>query len=184
MIDKDKIKEVSDNIDENVNYFNEIIDSIVKENTQDLDIILMKIDTYIVKVDNPSAEVIEKAFLELTNYLYFMQEKVEKLNIYDSLSKISYKDTFNERYMNPKLLKEKPTVAELTSYAERCTIYEQSMNEVYNKAYRIVKSKVDSAQVMVQTLSKVLSKRMSDSQLSNRDNPFYLSNSNGRILNE
>ena len=183
MIDEEKIEQIKSNIAENVEYFNSLIDSIVEENTSGMDRILGEIHDNIIRIDNPSTETIEKYFLELTNCLYFMQERAEKLNIYDSLSKINYKESYNNHYMNPELNKQKPTVAELTSSAENCTIYEQSLNEMYNKAYKIVKSKIDSAQTMVQTLSKVLSKRINDSQLSNRDNPFYLSN-NGRILNE
>lgn len=179
----DKIKELKDKLEENVSYFTKLIDEIVDENTKSMDNILCEICDNIVNVDNPSTEIIEKYFLELTNCLYFMQERVEKLNIYDALSKISYKQAYNNNYMNPELDKSKPTVAELTSYAESSTIYEQSLNEMYNKAYKIVKSKVESAQTMVQTLSKVLSKRINDTQLSNKDNPFYISNT-GRILNE
>lgn len=183
MIDESKVKELEQKIDENVEYFTKLIDDIVTENTQGMDRILGEIHDNIIRVDNPATEVIEKYFLELTNCIYFMQERVEKLNIYDSLSKISYKEAYNNYYMNPQIDKQKPTVAELTSYAESSTIYEQSLNEMYNKAYRIIKSKVDAAQTMIQTLSKVLSKRINDTQLSNRDNPFYISN-NGRTLNE
>lgn len=183
MVDESRIEELQNKISEDVGYFTSLIDKIVEDNTSSLDRILGEICDNVVRVDNPSTETIEKYFLELTNCLYFMQERVEKLNIYDSLSKISYKEAYNNSYMNPQLDKSKPTVAELTAYAEGNTIYEQSLNEMYNKAYKIVKSKIDSAQTMVQTLSKVLSKRINDSQLSNRDNPFYISN-NGRILNE
>ena len=188
MVDEKKVITLRAELDKNVEYFNRLIDEIVDENTNSMDKILCNICDDVVNVDNPATELIEKYFLELTNCLYFMQERVEKLNIYDSLSKISYKQAYNESYMNPDLDKSKPTVAELTAYAEGNTIYEQSLNEMYNKAYRIIRSKVDAAQTMVQTLSKVLSKRINDSQLSNRDNlstdrPFYLPN-NEKRLNE
>ena len=183
MVDELKVVAIQDKILENTTYFSSLIDKIVDENTSGMDKILCAICDNVVNVDNPSTEVVEKYFLELTNCLYFMQERVEKLSIYDSLSKISYKEAYNNSLMNPEVDKPKPTVAELTAYAEGNTIYEQSLNEMYNKAYRIVKSKVDSAQTMISTLSKVLSKRINDSQLSNRDNPFYISG-NGKTLNE
>jgi len=183
MIDELKVSDIKNKLSENVEYFTNMIDVIVDENTRSMDKILCEICDNVVNIDNPSTEVIEKYFLELTNCLYFMQERVEKLSIYDSLSKISYKEAFNKSYMNPELDKSKPTVAELTAYAEGNTIYEQSINEMYNKAYKIVRSKVDAAQTMIQTLSKVLSKRITDMQLSNKDIPFYLSG-NGRSLNE
>lgn len=183
MIDDSKIVEIQNSIESNVSYFTNITDRIVLENTIELDSILNQINTNIIQVDNPPVDVIEKYFLQLTNHLYFMQERVERLSIYDSISKINYKEVYNRNYLNPVLEKPKPSVSDITSYAENATIYEQSMSEMYNKAYKIVRSKVEAAQLMVQTLSKVLSKRMNDTQLSNRDNPFYMSN-NGRILNE
>lgn len=183
MIDSDKVAEILKSIDSNASYFTNITDAIVKDNTEDLDEIINQINLYIINVDNPPVDIIEKYFLRLTNHLYFMQERVEKLSIYDSISKINYKEVYNKNYLNPVLDKQKPSVSDITSYAESVTIYEQSLNEMYNKAYKIVRAKVEAAQLMVQTLSKVMSKRMNDTQLSNRDNPFYISN-NGRILNE
>lgn len=184
MVDEAKIQELQATLKENVSYFEKLIDDIVDENTKGMDRILCEICDNIVNVDNPSTDVIEKYFLELTNCLYFMQERVEKLNIYDSLSKISYKEAYNNSYLNPQIDKAKPTVAELTACAEGATIYEQSLNEMYNKAYRIIKAKIDSAQTMIQTLSKVLSKRINDTQLVNRDNaPFYIDPTK-QILNE
>ena len=68
--------------------------------------------------------------------------------------------------MNPLLEKAKPTVAELTAYAEGESINEQVTNEIYSRAYKIIKAKIDSAQTMTSTLSKTISRRMSEQQLS------------------
>ena len=184
MVDEQKIAELTKDLEEKFNYFDNLIETIVSENLSAMDKILEGICDNIVNVENPSTEIIEKYFLELTNCLYFMQERVEKLNIYDSLSKISYKSEFNNSYLNPTLEKAKPTVNELNAYAENNTIYEQALNEMYNKAYRIVKAKIDSAQTMVQTLSKVLSKRITDTQLSNKDSTSFYINPNKQLLNE
>ena len=92
MIDELKVLDIKNKISENVEYFTNMIDVIVDENTQSMDKILCEICDNVVNIDNPSTEVVEKYFLELTNCLYFMQERVEKLSIYDSLSKISYKE--------------------------------------------------------------------------------------------
>jgi len=169
-------------VEENAQYFNEVVGSIVTEQTEALDNIMMEICDNVVNVENPTVETIEKYFLELSNCIYFMNERVEKLGIYDALSKIAYKEAYNNNYMNPELDKAKPTVAELTAYAEGESINEQVTNEIYSRAYKIIKAKIDSAQTMVSTLSKTLSRRMSEQQLSNMQPVGF---SAGRqILNE
>ena len=61
--------------------------------------------------------------------------------------------------------KNKTTVAELTALSEQGTVYESLVNDVYSKVYKTMKIKLDAAQSMLATLSKLLSKRMQDAQM-------------------
>lgn len=169
-------------IKENAKYFDEVAGAVVTEQTAALDNIMMEICDNIVNAEYPPTELIEKYFLELSNCIYFMNERVEKLGIYDALGKIAYKEAYNNNYMNPMLEKAKPTVAELTAYAEGESINEQVTSEIYSRAYKIIKAKIDSAQTMTSTLSKTLSRRMSEQQLSGSQ-PVGVS-ATRQILNE
>lgn len=165
-MDTEIINQKLEEVKENAKYFDEVVGAVVAEQTTALDNIMMEICDNIVRVETPTIETIEKYFLELSNCIYFMNERVEKLGIYDALSKIAYKEAYNNNYMNPLLEKAKPTVAELTAYAEGESINEQVTNEIYSRAYKIIKAKIDSAQTMTSTLSKTISRRMSEQQLS------------------
>ena len=72
----------------------------------------------------------------------------------------------------------KPTVAMLTIAAENGSVNETVVNAIYARSYKIFKFKVDSGFEMVKTLSKIISKRMTENQLQDTPNSFK------KILNE
>lgn len=136
----------------------------------------------VISIDYPATETIEKYFLALSNYVYFMGEKLETLGTYDAMSKAAYKQVYNTAYLNNQIKdaekKNKTTVAENTAIAENSAIYEGTVNDIYSKAYKIVKNKIDAAQTMISTLSKIMSKRIQEQQFSNNQM------STTKILNE
>ena len=188
-LEDDKLDTLTDSVAANVKHARGIIDSVVKSYTGELDRIMCMIKTDIVDKTTPAPiEIIEKYFLELSNCLYFIGEESEKLGIYDSISKSVAKETFNNNYMSDELAFDekgkKKTVAELTALAENASIYEQTVNDIYNKAYKTVKAKVSSAENMCSALNKIMSRRMSELQLSSTMPATFTTNPNKQILNE
>ena len=185
-LDKDKLENLADSVSKNVSYADNIITNVVKSYTSELDKIMNMIKTDIVDKNEPATiEVIEKYFLELSNCLYFIGQEAEKLGIYDSISKSIAKETFNSNYMSDEIALDdkgkKKTVAELTALAENASIYEQTVSDIYNKAYKTVKSKISSAENMCSALSKIMSRRMSEMQLSSMQPATFETR---KILNE
>lgn len=185
-LEDDKLDNLKDSVDVNVLHAQNIIESVVKAYTGELDKIMCMIKTDIVDRNQPAAiETIEKYFLELSNCLYFIGQEAEKLGIYDSISKSVAKETFNNNYMSDEIALDdkgkKRTVAELTALAENASVYEQTVNDIYNKAYKIVKSKISSAENMCSALSKIMSRRMSEMQLSSMQPATFETR---KILNE
>lgn len=168
---------------ESVSYVEEIVDKVVFDYSSYMDSVMRDIKRDIIDVDvPPPAMILEKYFLELSNCIYFMSDKIEKVGIYDSISKALYKEVYNKAYLDNQLKdsekKNKTTIAENQAVAESSSKYESTVNDIYNKAYKILKNKIDSAQVMVSTLSKIISKRMEENKFNN------VNNNNRQILNE
>ena len=186
-VDTSKVDELMKDTNKNVEYFETTVSSIVSSYLEDLNSLMSNIKDDIINTENPSTNTIEKYFLELTNLMYFISEKAEKLNIYSSMSKSAYKEVYNKAYLSNQIKdidkKNKTTVAENQAVAENASIYENAVNEIYSEAYKIIKLKLDSAQTMISTLSKCLSKRIQESQLSTV-NISSASIKNSRILNE
>ena len=168
--------------------FTNLFDLILTGYTNDIDKVLKEInDNLIINKICPSSDDIEIYMLKLNNEIYKLSDNVERIGIYDSVSKAIYKDCYNQIYLNNQVKdsekKNKTTVAELTALSEQGTVYESLVNDVYNKVYKTMKIKLDAAQSMLATLSKLLSKRMQDAQMvvptgmSSKQissNPFYV----------
>ena len=111
-------------VEENKSNVEKIVDKVVSSYTDSLTQIMMEIDDNIVQVENPSTDVIEKYFLKLTNALYFVAERTERVGIYDDVSKLAFQEAYNLAYLNSQNKNngvsgaKKPTVAESTAEAE------------------------------------------------------------------
>ena len=180
-IDIDKVSTLMEETQLNVEYFEKITNSVVHSYSSDLDELMNKIYNDILMKDQPPLNTLEKYFLELSNCLYYMGDKLEHLGVYDVMSKNAYKEVYNKKYLGLTDIgesKKKPTVAELTAMAENEAQYEGIVNDVYAKAYKIVKNKVDAATIMLNSISKIISKRMTEMQLNS------VTPSGKQILNE
>ena len=160
-----------------------IIDNVVKEYSKDLDVVMDNVYKNVILDNYPAITTIEKYFLELSNCLYWMCEKVEKLGVFDSVSKSRAQETYNTKYLEHQSSNvgkpgtKKPTVAESTANAEMESLYDKTVNDIYSKSYKILKNKISAAETMVTTLSKILSHRIQESQMT-------VSQTGRQILNE
>ena len=166
---------------ENVSYISEIADKVVGAYTRSLDSLMQEIYKNVVENDNASNNDLEKYFLRLTNTLYFMGEKLERIGLHDDVSKAQFREAYNNAYLDAQTslsAQGKPTVAMLTISAENGSVNETVVNAIYARSYKTFKFKVDSGFEMVKTLSKIISKRMTENQLQDTPNSFK------KILNE
>lgn len=169
--DMNKVNEIVKTTENNVEQFNQIANNLVIAYTNDIDNLMSRINTDVVE-NEASDDVLEKYMLELSNALYFIGTKLEGMGIKDDLSKLAAKEVFNNAYLDAPVDEKgkKPTVAEITAMAEGESRYETIMNNIYSRAYRQIKYKVDAAYEMLASLRKILSKRMQDAMLNNSTN--------------
>lgn len=184
-LNKDKINEKITEVEDNMTYFNSVFEKVVDGYTRSLDEIMAEIDDEIVTKDYPSTDVLEKYLLKLSNCIYFISERAEKLGIYDALTKTAFKETYNNIYLENQSSNvgvvggKKPTVAESTAVAENGSVYEATINDLYNRVYKTVKAKLDSANTMLSSISKLISRRMNEMQ-----NQYISPSTSRQILNE
>ena len=172
-VDKDAITEMMEDTDENVEYFNNVAKETADKYTKHLDELMQTLYRVIKKpefgVEIPAKDL-EHYYLELTNLIYFMGNKLEQLSIYGDMARSAEKEVYNKAYLHNQIKdsekKNKTTVAENQAVAEQESQYESVVALIYEHAYKIVKFKVDAAKDMVGTLRKVISRRMQEEQLS------------------
>ena len=155
----------------NVEYFNNTCSEVVKSYSEGLDNLMKDMYFECIKTGDAPLPTLESYYLELSNMVYFMQEKLEQLGVYADMSESASKEVYSKSYLSQSLIKDangksKSTVAELQAQASLDSQYESVVASIYERAYKIVKGKVSSAQDMMNTLRKLISSRNAEMQMS------------------
>lgn len=190
--DQEKLQATFDQTEDNLKYFEGVVGDLVAAYTQHLDNIMKDLyDTHLCDAATPIALLEEKLF-ELNNILYFMGDKLDTLSIKTDLAKRAAKEVYNNSYLGHQVKdavdkKNKTTVAELSAIAERDSLYEATVEDMYEHAESRLKFKIDAGYQMVKAISKILSRRMTelnyDPTVRGTGNIAFAASSK-RILNE
>lgn len=166
LYDNIKIKEVMGiqlRIEENSKTIDDIVNKIIKPYSKDLDRYVEFIRDCLKDGNNPPSNVeLEDYCLNLSTQIYFASGMCEQLGIRDDISRAVYKEIYHTTRSN----QDKGTVADKDSMAELESQQEQITNVCYNRAYKTMKAKVDSAQELLSSCKKVLSHRMQEMELT------------------
>ena len=170
-VDVEKVENLLQSTEENVKYFNDTCSKVVNSYSSSLDNLMKDFYVECVQTPNPSIKTLERYYIELSNMIYFMIEKLEQLGVYADMSASASKEVYSKSYLDKSMEKDekgktKATVAELQAQASIDSQYEEVVSSIYSRAYKIVKGKVASAQEMVNSLRKILSTRVSEMELS------------------
>ena len=152
----------------------ELLD-VVEANSKELDKTIKDIiDTYCGELDEymsfvrgilkddekpPTDLELDDFIMNLSTMIYFASVGTEQLGVRDDLSRAAYKEAYN----TARNMLSKGTVADKNTEAELQTMSEHVVNIIYSKSYKIMKAKVESAQEVLSSVKKVISRRMADS---------------------
>lgn len=166
-VDVSKVDSLLESTDKNTEYFNNIVKNVSESYSNKLDILMKNFYLKQKQVNDIPIEDLEKILLELSNLIYFMGDKLEQLGIHSDLSKAARQEIYNKTYVESQSVEssKKITVAELSAKSEEASKYESVVNSMYDRAYKILKFKIDAAQEMVNSLRKVISRRMQEIDL-------------------
>ena len=162
-IDMDKINAIKLHIEDNSNQMDNIVESIISTYIEELDGCVAHIDQRLCDKQNPPTdEELDKFCMNLGTLIYFAGGMSERLGIRNDIAKAVYKETYNNARDNLT----KGTVQDKNTLAELSAQQEQLISICYDRAYRIVKSKVENAQELLSSIKKVVSRRMQEQQLT------------------
>lgn len=173
-IDTNKVNELLTEVDNNVEYFLNITDKIVYSYTNDLDMLMQSIQTLINSDIEIDSTQLDKYVLSLSNMLYFVSYKSERVGIKADISKSIRQEIYNKAYLNNQLKdsdkKNKTTIAENVAVAEEQSKYESVIQSIYDRVYKILKLKVDAGYELLSSLKKIISRRMQEADISRFQN--------------
>lgn len=163
-IQLEKISSIKLHVEDNSKTMDKIVDEIISTYVADLDDYVRHIDDRLCERNNPPTDAeLETFCLNLSTLIYFAGGMCEQLGIRDDIAKAVYKETYNTSRDNQV----KGTVQDKNAIAELEAQQEQLVSICYTRAYKIVKSKVDNAQEVLNSCKKSIARRMQEQQLTN-----------------
>lgn len=162
-VDHEKVIAIQNRVEEHSDDLMEIVNSIITPYCKDLDNYVAFIKDCLKDGEQPPTnEELDDFCMNLSTLIYFAGGMCEQLGIRDDISRAVYKEV----YHTARASQETGTVADKDSLAELYSQQEQITNVCYNRAYKIMKSKVENAQELLGSCKKVLSRRMSEQELT------------------
>lgn len=162
-VNHEKVKNIQEKVESHSNDLMSIVNKIIEPYCKDLDRYVMFIRDCLKDGEQPpTSEELDDFCMNLSTLIYFAGGMCEQLGIRDDISKSVYKEV----YHTARSAQETGTVADKDSLAELYSQQEQITNICYNRAYKIMKSKVENAQELLGSCKKVLSRRMSEFELT------------------
>ena len=153
------LTKIQENIESNAGALDTIVNDIIAPYCRDLDKYVGFIKDCLKDGENPPTnEELDDFCMNLSTYIYFAGGTCEYLGIRDDISKAVYK----EMYHTARASQSSGTVADKDSLAELASQEEYIVSAAYNRAYKIMKSKVDNAQELLSSCKKVLTRRISE----------------------
>lgn len=162
-IDLKRINDTQSKVEEHSETINKLVNDVIQPYCKDLDKYIGFIKDCLKDGENPpSNEELDDFVLNLATYIYWASGACEQLGIRDDISKAVYKEIYHTKRneLNSGTVADKDSIAELES------IQEQITNVVYNRSYKIMKSKVENAQELLSSCKKVLSHRLQEMTLT------------------
>ena len=152
--------ELLDAVESNSSELEHTVSEIIEPYCGELDHYVEFIKNILKDDEKPPTDIeLDDFAMNLSTMIYFASVGAEQLGIRDDLSRASYKEAYN----TARKMLGKGTVADKNTEAELQAMAEHVVNIIYSKAYKIMKAKVESAQELLSSVKKVISRRMSDS---------------------
>lgn len=171
-VDLNEIQKALDNVAVNSEYFESLYKDLVKKETESMDNLMSDMYVDCVKnQDNVTIDVLTRYYLELSNMVYFMNDRVEKLGVMADMAKSAYNSAHNNKLIAASEVKDDKgktrASAICTAEADILAYHDEIVADVYRHAYNAVKAKVLSAQDLMNTIRRILSTRTEEMKLAN-----------------
>lgn len=159
----DRVIDIQEDVEEKSKVIDTIVEGIILPYCKDLDNYVLFIKDCLKDGENPpTTDELDDFCLNLSTYIYFAGGMTEQLGIRDDIAKAVYK----EIYHSARASQDRGTVADKDSLAELASQEQAIVSSAYTRAYKTLKAKVENAQELLSSCKKVLSRRISEQELT------------------
>lgn len=159
----EEIENICNKVDLNSAKIEEIVNDIIEPYCKDLDKYVDFIKSILADGEHPATiQELEDFCINLSVYIYYASGMQEHLGIKDDIARAVYK----EMYHSARDSVDKGTVSDKDSLAELASQQEYLTSVCYKRAYSIIKAKVSSAQEILSSVKKIITRRISEQELT------------------
>lgn len=160
-----KIRQLQKRIDANSDIVDSIVNRLVSDYCKPLDEYMEFIRNILNDTVNPPTDrELDDFVLNIPVLLYFTGEAQEALGVKEDVAKAIKQELYNEIYD-----KSTGTIADKTAAAELATQNEYIAHIAYQRAYKKVKLRMEAANETLQSIKKVISRRMVEYEVARVD---------------
>jgi len=159
----EKLTKIKLKVEDNAKLIDDIVNEIIGPYTKDLDNYVDFVRNCLKDGEHPLTDSeLEDISNNMATYIYYASGMCEQLGVRDDIAKALYKEVYN----SARLGLDKGTIDDKNTIAETKSQQEQLVSICYTRAYKTLKAKVDAAQEILGSVKKVLTKRISDINLT------------------
>ena len=162
---------IMENVDKSSDIIQKLSTNLVNKYCKDLDELMLTIQNELHENEEITDDELQFHILDLANTLYFTGSVQEDLGIKEDTCKMIRQEVYSKARENAS-----GTVADKTAQAELIAQQETITLAIYSRAYKKVKLRVDAGYEMLNSLKKVMNKRITEMELSNSR---YINHSEG-----
>ena len=175
VINEDTLGVKYNDIKSYLEYYNKLGQPLVEEYSKDLDSKVNDVRNYLENIRKYDLDFdvlsLQKIVIDLSSTIYYTTSRLEQVNLLADMSKVSYKDKYNEAYTSKqgaaKVDQRKYTADQLRALADQESIEEELIHFIYDHAAAVLKSKIDAANELLKACSKSLSAQIQSMQSFN-----------------
>lgn len=160
-VDIDIIEQLDNEVVKNAKVVNDIVLEIVKKSTSEIDALVFEIKDKLKSGISIDTEQLEIYAMEISTNLYYLGQSQEYIGLRYDVSKAVYKEKYAAAYSAAV-----GTISDKTSQAEAFVNYEFIEQSINERAYKRLKVKVENATELLQTIKKIISRRIAEYELT------------------
>lgn len=164
-IDPSKVRQLQKRVNTNAQLIDTIVNKLVAQYCEQLDEYMNYVRAVVTDTDNPPTDKeLDDFILNLPVLLYFTGEGQESLGVKEDVAKAIKSELYNDVFSVSE-----GTIADKTAQAELATQAEYITHIAYQRAYKKIKLRMEIANELLQSVKKVVSRRMSEYDISRVD---------------
>lgn len=160
----DEIFDIQSKIERNSELIDEIVNTLVAKYCSELDAYMSDINALLTSDDPATPLELDAIIMNLPVLIYFTSEAQESLGIKEDVAKAVRMDKYNRSYSQ-----QAGTIPAKQAAAELQVQNEIIAHMAYSRAYKKIKERLEAAYEMLNSVKKVISRRMQEKEINNSD---------------